>query len=201
MQRGAQSAQAPHRLLQGNAVLVLQADSRKQRCQLEFLQRLGYVDDLLFWSRDEKEIDALAMQLHDVGLDLEQEHDAAGFLGVSLDRDSETGLLEMRQEGLIDRVIGALGLDDGMAKFKWAPSEGTPLVKDEDGEHATGQFSYSSVVGMLLYLFGHSRPNITYAMNCCARYMFNPRHSHEMALKRIGRYLKATRKRGLILNP
>ena len=160
-----------------------------------------YVDDLLFWSRDEKEIDALAMQLRDVGLDLEQEHDAAGFLGVSLDRDSETGLLEMRQEGLIDRVIGALGLDDGMAKCKWTPSEGTPLVKDEDGEPATGQFSYSSVVGMLLYLSGHSRPDITYAVNCCARYMFNPRHSHEMALKQIGWYLKATRKQGLILNP
>jgi len=31
--------------------------------------------------------------------------------------------------------------------------------------------------------------------------MFNPRHSHEMALKQIGWYLKATRKRGLILNP
>ena len=31
--------------------------------------------------------------------------------------------------------------------------------------------------------------------------MFSPRHSHETALKRIGRYLKATRDRGLILNP
>ena len=31
--------------------------------------------------------------------------------------------------------------------------------------------------------------------------MFNPRHSHEVALKGIGRYLKATREKGLILNP
>ena len=31
--------------------------------------------------------------------------------------------------------------------------------------------------------------------------MFNPRFSHEVALKRIGRYLKATRDKGLILNP
>ena len=31
--------------------------------------------------------------------------------------------------------------------------------------------------------------------------MFYPRHSYETALKRIGRYLKATRDRGLILNP
>lgn len=31
--------------------------------------------------------------------------------------------------------------------------------------------------------------------------MFCPRKSHEVALKRIGRYLKATRDKGLILNP
>ena len=31
--------------------------------------------------------------------------------------------------------------------------------------------------------------------------MFNPRLSHEKALKRIGRYLKATRDRGLITRP
>jgi len=31
--------------------------------------------------------------------------------------------------------------------------------------------------------------------------MFSPRLSHEKALKRIGRYLKATREKGLILNP
>ena len=54
---------------------------------------------------------------------------------------------------------------------------------------------------MLLYLSGHTRPDIAYAVNCCARYMFNPHHSHEVALKRIGRYLKATREKGLILNP
>ena len=31
--------------------------------------------------------------------------------------------------------------------------------------------------------------------------MFAPRQSHELALKRIGRYLKATRHRGLVMNP
>ena len=70
-----------------------------------------------------------------------------------------------------------------------------------NGEEAVGNFSYSSVVGMLLYLSGHSRPDIAFAVNCCARYMFCPKKSHELALKRIGRYLKATRDKGLILNP
>ena len=53
----------------------------------------------------------------------------------------------------------------------------------------------------LLYLSGHSCPDITYAVNCAARYMFCPKQSHELALKQIGWYLKATQSRGLILNP
>ena len=76
-----------------------------------------------------------------------------------------------------------------------------PLVKDADGEPTLGEFCYSSVVEMLLYLAGHTRPDIAYAVNCCARYMFCPKRSHELALKRIGRYLKASRDRGLVLNP
>ena len=75
------------------------------------------------------------------------------------------------------------------------------MVRDTDGAAAEGAFSYSSVVGMLLYLSGHSRPDIAYAVNCCARYMFSPRKSHEEALIRIGLYLKGTRDKGLILTP
>ena len=160
-----------------------------------------YVDDLIFWSKDVPLINGVAMQLRELGVDLEQEDDAAGFLGVTLDRDGPSGLLEMKQTGLIKRVIEALGLDDGYAKGKHTPAESKPLVKDADGEGAHGGFSYSSVVGMLLYLSGHTRPDIAYAVNCCARYMFCPKHSHELALKRIGRYLKQTSERGMIMNP
>ena len=107
----------------------------------------------------------------------------------------------MKQVGLIDRVIETLGLNDGMAKGKFTPAESTPLVKNSDGETPSVSFSYSSVVGMLLQLSGHTRPDIAYAVNCCAGYMFSPRHYHETALKRIGRYLKTTRDQGLIFNP
>ncbi len=58
-------------------------------------------------------------------------------------------------------MIEALGLDDGYAKGKYTPAEAKPLVKDEDGEAVNGGFSYASVVGMLLYLSGHTRPDIT----------------------------------------
>ena len=161
-----------------------------------------YVDDLIFWSRDEAKIDKVGLELCKLGVALEQEEDAAGFLGVEFAVDKSTGLKEMKQTGLIKRVISALGLDDGYATGKHTPAEANkPLVKDEDGVAANGGFSYASVVGMLLYLSGHTRPDITYAVNCCARYMFSPKHSHELALKRIGRYLKNTSDRGMVIKP
>ena len=56
-----------------------------------------YVDNLIFWSKDTVAINDSAMQLHELGVDLEQENDTAGFLGVMLERDPETSLLEMKQ--------------------------------------------------------------------------------------------------------
>ena len=166
----------------------------------ERVTAVAFVDDILFWSVDEAYINELAAKLRQQGVLLEQEGDAAGFLGVQMTK-TEEGLLEMKQTGLIDRILDALGLDSKLATNKWTPAESKPLTRDEDGELPQGSVSYSSVVGMMLYLSGHSRPDIAYAVNCCARYMFCPRLSHEKALKRIGRYLKATRDKGLIFNP
>jgi hypothetical protein len=45
---------------------------------------------------------------------------------------------------------------------------------------------------MLQYLQGHSRPDITFAVSQCARFAHSPHPSHEVALERIGQYLKFT---------
>ncbi|KAL7489424.1 hypothetical protein ACHAW6_015024 [Cyclotella cf. meneghiniana] len=159
-----------------------------------------FVDDILFWSTDQAYINELGSKLCTEGLLLEQEDDSAGFLGVKMTK-TEDGHIEMKQTGLIDRIVEALGLDSKMVTPKWTPAEATPLMRDEDGEPPQGAFCYVSVVGMLLYLSGHSCPDIAYAVNCCARYMFNPKLLHEKALKRIDRYLKATRDKGLVFKP
>ena len=102
-----------------------------------------------------------------------------------MERDPDTGLLEMKQTGLIDRVLDDLGLDVGTVNGKATPAQHASLNKDEDGPPASGDFNYASVVGMLLYLAGHSCPDIAYAVNCEARYMFCPRRLHEEALNNI----------------
>ena len=54
---------------------------------------------------------------------------------------------------------------------------------------------------MLWYLYGHSRPELGFAVSQAARFSFSPKRSHELALIRIGQYLKGTVDQGLILKP
>ena len=98
-------------------------------------------------------------------------------------------------------MIEALGLKYGASNFKWTISEENPLFKDEDFLQLYGQFSYIIVAAMLMYLACHTCPYISYAVNCYARYMFGPRHYHELAFKIVGLYLKSTRDKLLVLNP
>lgn len=160
-----------------------------------------YVDDMLMWSTNTDHIYTLGSQLRDQGVMLEEEDDAAGFLGVKLLKSESTGQMVMTQEGLITRIIEALGLDTTASKPRHTPCLKAPLTKDLDGDPCSGDFSYASVVGMLLYLAGHSRPDIAYSVSQVARFTFAPKRSHEQALKLIGRYLLATRDKGLVLTP
>jgi hypothetical protein len=54
---------------------------------------------------------------------------------------------------------------------------------------------------MLMYLASNTRPDIAFAVHQCARFTHCPRRSHEQALKRIARYLKGTRERGIVVRP
>ena len=127
----------------------------------------------------------MGTKLRQAEVDLEEESDAAGFLGVDLVRLPD-GRIHMKQPGLIKRVISALGFAESETTTKKTPAESKPLTKDEDGEPAQESFSYASVVGMLLYLSGHTRPDLSYSVSQVARFMFAPKRSHELALKRIG---------------
>ncbi|KAL7524697.1 hypothetical protein ACHAXR_002241, partial [Thalassiosira sp. AJA248-18] len=160
-----------------------------------------YVDDVLLWSTKEEYIIKVGLDLRALGVDLEEEEDAAGYLGVQLTKISKTGQMVMTQEGLITRIIEALGLDTDKSTPRNTPCLKAPLSKDLDGDPASGSFSYPSVVGMLLYLAGHTRPDLTYSVSQVARFTFAPKRSHEQALKLIGRYLLATRDKGMVLTP
>ena len=143
-------------------------------------------------------MDGLIQDLKRGGLTLRKEGTAEGYLGLDVKHDGNKTILT--QTGLTKRIVEALGLSSKFTTPLATPAEQAPLPRNLDGEPATGSFNYPSVIGMLHYL-NHTRPDCAFAIHQCARYTFEPKRSHEAAAKRIGRYLKGTMDKGLILDP
>ena len=158
---------------------------------------LVYIDDVIWAGPDKARIMKVLESLKD-DLEMTVEGDVSAYLGIDFER-LNNGQIKLKQYGLIDKVLNATGLQD--CNPDKTPASQKPLGKDQDGEDYAEQWSYASVVGMLLYLASNSRPEIAYAVHQCARFTHNPKASHAKAVKRICRYLKGTRDQGMILTP
>ena len=71
------------------------------------------------------------------------------------------------------------------------------LHKDLKGKTRVKEWGYRSIIGMLTYLLGMSRPDVSMAVRQCARCSANPKLSCERAIARIGRHLLDTKDLGL----
>ena len=91
---------------------------------------------------------------------------------------------------MIEKLIKASGMID--CNTAVTPSSTNPLGTDKSGESYNESWEYAEIVGMLMFLATNSRPNITYAVNQCARFTHNPKASHATAVNHIIRYLKGT---------
>lgn len=74
----------------------------------------------------------------------------------------------LSQPGLAKRVVEALGLDCKYSTSTTTPAAANALARDVQGPSAEGTINYASVVGMLLYLCGHSRPDIAFVLSTSA---------------------------------
>ncbi len=143
------------------------------------------------------------LSLHHTGMQredicLQKEGTAKGLFGVN--NKNIDGKIELTQPGLSERIVKALGFNKHTTSCK-TPAEPSPLPKDIAGEPASVMINYASVIGMLLYLSGHTRPDLSFAVHQCARYTFALTKQHEQALLRIGRYLVGTIDKGIYLDP
>jgi hypothetical protein len=117
---------------------------------------LVYVDDTLLFARDSADIEAVVSGLRSLGMDLEEEDDVAGLLGVLVDRKDD-GSIELLQLGLIQRIVTALQITH--LPGKRTPAKLGVLSSDPEGEPSNCLFNYASVLGMMGYLQANSRPD------------------------------------------
>jgi histone deacetylase 1/2 len=132
---------------------------------------------------------------------LGEEGDLCDYLGIKIMRRSD-GIIVLTQPQLIASILQDLSLQAPNAKGRSTPALSSVLLKeDREGAPFDESFHYRSVIDKLNYLEKSTRPELAYAVHQCARFCTEPRRSHAEAVKRIGRYLLATKGQGIILQP
>ena len=154
-----------------------------------------YVDDLGIQAPNKRIVDQLVKALIDDGLDLTVEGTFTEYLGIKYNKvDSDT--VKMSQEGLIQKIIDATGMNG--CNPHPVPTTVEGLSSNEEGKPMQNSWNYRSVIGMMLYLSSNTRPDIAYAVSQVARFSHSPKQSHADAVKLIVRYLSGTRTEGII---
>ena len=91
------------------------------------------------------------------------------------------GTIKIKQPFLIGRILKAVGCADSATQK--IPAVKLLLGKDPNGAKRTKNWHYRSVIGMLNFLVGSTRPDVAFAVHQCARFSAEPMKSHETAVK------------------
>ena len=123
------------------------------------------------------------------------------YLGVDIERLPDNYGFSTTQPYLIERILDAANIDLRMTNSRPTPAVGPLLKRDEDGPERKHDWKYRTITGILVYLKGTSRPDISMETHQCARFNANQKLCNERAVKRICKYLLDTKYKGIIFRP
>ncbi len=134
--------------------------------------------------------------------DLTNDGELKDYLGTRFTRHTD-GSIELSQPHMINRILEMVGIHpDSNTKMHDTPAIDSRLLDNNpDGAPRVQKWNYRSIVGSLSYLQAMVHPDITMAVQQCARFCNNPQREHEEAVKRICQYLLKVKDRGLIMKP
>jgi len=153
-----------------------------------------YVDDIILISPSPKIIKSIHSQLtkHYQIKDLGELHH---YLGMLITRNRSTRTLTLSQEQYI-KTLGERYHMDGSRPISTPMEPGLSLLA---AESADLRFPYRELIGSLLYISTHTRPDVGYSVSVCARFLDRYSAEHWNAAKRILRYLIHTPEQKLTL--
>jgi hypothetical protein len=157
-----------------------------------------YVYDCLLFSPNDLRLNNIIKHLESI-FGITKESDIGAYLGLSIQCNAK-GHLEITQPGLINRVVHLCGLINESNKHK-TPADVILQPPSKQDEPRQLTWNYRQINGILNYIAASSRPDISFAGHQCVDFSSAPRRNHELAIKRIVRYLKGTCTRGYTLSP
>jgi hypothetical protein len=151
-----------------------------------------YVDDLIVTGEDPAEIEVFKQQMTS-----EFEMSGLGLLSfyLGIEVDQQNDFVTIKQSSYARKVLSQFGMGDcNPTKIPMDP--GAKLDADKGGVRVDGT-EYRRVIGCLRYHL-HTRPDLSFSVGMCSRYMEKPTVKHQRAVKHILRYLKGTIDLGLV---
>ena len=163
---------------------------------------LFYVDGCIIVSKAMGEIDEFvhSIQQGSKNFVLTNEGSIDKVLGIEIKLLGKQEF-EICQPLLIDHILALLQLEhngfETDSHDKLTPAAPQILSKDLMGKSRKKSCKYQTAVGMLSYLQGHMRPDISMPVHQTAHFCNNPKLSHEQAITCLGRYLLGSRNKGI----
>ena len=153
-----------------------------------------HVDDVLVAASNQALIDKFNVDMSNT-FDLSINNPLSTYLGMSIKRDTTAKTISLSQPGYISELLAKYpDLVGGITPV--TPMASSPYdTKKTADTNLLSSFKtteYMSKVGSLMYLAVHTRPDIAFAIGCCARKMQNPTHHDMKAVDRIIRYIAGT---------
>jgi hypothetical protein len=144
-----------------------------------------YVDDIIFCSTNQKSCEEFSrVMMHKFKMSMRGELNY--FLGFQVKQLKEGTFIS--QTKYTQDLLKRFGMDTKPAKMLMGTDRHLDLDK---GSKSVDQKAYRSMIGSLLYLCA-SRPDIMLSVCMCARFQFDPKECHLVAVKQILRYLVHT---------
>src|ERR1700733_10096268 len=153
-----------------------------------------HVDDVIFTGNDDqliknfKSVMKEEFEMTDMGF-------LRYFLGIEVDQN-EKGIF-ISQARYANEVLGRFNMQECKAAI--TPTVMGLKLSKEDSSKDFDPSLYKSIVGSLMYLTA-TRPDIMYAVSLISRFMERPKEAHWQAAKRILRYVKGTKRFGILYN-
>ena len=119
--------------------------------------------------------------------------DADVYVGIHITRDFPARRIYIDQQRFTETILAKYGFQDAhTVSTPCDPHVSLSHPSAGDTDTHVPQFPYQEIVGSLLYLATHSRPDIAHAVSVVAQYASNFREIHCTAVKRILKYLRGT---------
>eukprot|EP00253_Pinus_taeda_P004710 PITA_04710 len=151
-----------------------------------------YVDDVIFTGNDVylienfKTVMKEEFEMTDMGL-------LRYFLGIEIDQN-ENGIF-IFQAKYVNEVLGRFNMQECKAAI--TPTVMGLKLSKEDSSKDFDPSLYKSIVGRLMYLTA-TRPDIMFDVSLISRFMERPKEAHWQASKFFLRYVKGTKRLGIL---